>query len=176
MKPSNWKDIAELIGIAAIVASLIFVGMQMRQEQEIAIIDALSLRVVTAAEVSNLISDNRDVWVQAISGEELSESDEAVVESVLDIVENHYTNLFVRYSRIGPFSPNSAVRDFAFGLYQYPILRAIYERKRTYDQLRDDTFAEFERENLFRIRVDRQLAELDDQEVPPSPVRPYTFW
>ena len=36
MKPTTWKDIAELIGIAAIVASLLFVGLQMQQQQEIA--------------------------------------------------------------------------------------------------------------------------------------------
>ena len=30
---TNWKDIAELIGIAAIVASLVFVGLQMRQDR-----------------------------------------------------------------------------------------------------------------------------------------------
>lgn len=37
MPTRNWKDIAELIGIAAIVASLMFVGLQMQQSQEIAI-------------------------------------------------------------------------------------------------------------------------------------------
>ena len=37
MKSTGWKDIAELFGIAAIVASLIFVGLQMKQFQEIAI-------------------------------------------------------------------------------------------------------------------------------------------
>ena len=37
MKTTSWKDIAELIGIAAIVASLIFVGLQLKQSQEIAI-------------------------------------------------------------------------------------------------------------------------------------------
>jgi len=37
MPSTNWKDIAELIGIGAIVASLIFVGLQMQQSQEIAI-------------------------------------------------------------------------------------------------------------------------------------------
>ena len=36
MATNNWKDTAELIGIAAIVASLIFVGLQMRQTQVIA--------------------------------------------------------------------------------------------------------------------------------------------
>jgi hypothetical protein len=36
MKISNWKVVAELIGIAAIVASLIFVGLEMRQQQVLA--------------------------------------------------------------------------------------------------------------------------------------------
>lgn len=39
MKNTDWKGIAEIIGIAAIVASLIFVGLQMRQAQEIAVAD-----------------------------------------------------------------------------------------------------------------------------------------
>ena len=33
MKNTDWKDVAELIGILAIVASLVFVGMQMRQDR-----------------------------------------------------------------------------------------------------------------------------------------------
>ena len=36
MRKTDWKDIAELIGIAAIVASLVFVGLQMRQDHVIA--------------------------------------------------------------------------------------------------------------------------------------------
>ena len=33
MKNTNWKDVAELTGIVAIVASLVFVGMQMQQDR-----------------------------------------------------------------------------------------------------------------------------------------------
>ena len=36
MQSTNWKDIAELVGIAAIVASLVFVGLQMRQDRVVA--------------------------------------------------------------------------------------------------------------------------------------------
>ncbi len=36
MKSTNWKDVAELVGIAAIVASLVFVGLQMRQDHVLA--------------------------------------------------------------------------------------------------------------------------------------------
>ena len=54
MKKSDWKDTAELIGIAAIVASLIFVGMQMKQSQDIALSQASQAR--TAIAIDTLIS------------------------------------------------------------------------------------------------------------------------
>lgn len=37
MTQTSWKDVAELTGIAAIVASLVFVGLEMRQSQDIAV-------------------------------------------------------------------------------------------------------------------------------------------
>ncbi len=48
MAKSNWKDIAEIIGIAAIVASLIFVGLQMKQSHEIALADQYQSRAEAA--------------------------------------------------------------------------------------------------------------------------------
>jgi len=37
MQNPKWKDVIELVGIAAIVASLLFVGLEMRQSQQIAL-------------------------------------------------------------------------------------------------------------------------------------------
>jgi len=37
MPSRNWKDIAGMLGIGAIVASLIFVGLQLQQSREIAV-------------------------------------------------------------------------------------------------------------------------------------------
>ena len=37
MRFTEWKEIAELIGLVAIVASLVFVGLQLKQSQEIAL-------------------------------------------------------------------------------------------------------------------------------------------
>ena len=44
MKQYDWKSIAELVGIAAVVASLIFVGLQLEQSQEIAIAEQYQSR------------------------------------------------------------------------------------------------------------------------------------
>jgi len=50
LKAANWKTIAEFVGMAAIVASLIFVGLQMKQAQEIAIATQYQERANTAIE------------------------------------------------------------------------------------------------------------------------------
>jgi hypothetical protein len=50
LKAENWKTIAEFVGIAAIVASLIFVGLQMKQAQEIAIAAQYQERANTSIE------------------------------------------------------------------------------------------------------------------------------
>ena len=56
----NWKDIAELVGIAAIVASLVFVGLQMRQSHEIALSEAHQQRAAMTSEAFFALSENDD--------------------------------------------------------------------------------------------------------------------
>ena len=53
MNHTKWKDIAELIGITAIVASLIFVGLELRQAYQIAITAEYQERVSTVVDIYN---------------------------------------------------------------------------------------------------------------------------
>ncbi len=59
MDSANWKGIAELIGVAAIVAPLISVGIRVKQTQEIAVSAAYQSRAgfydVTLDRVNSLI-------------------------------------------------------------------------------------------------------------------------
>jgi hypothetical protein len=50
LKPFNWRDTTEIIGFIAIVASLVFVGMQLQQSQDIAIASQYQERASTAVE------------------------------------------------------------------------------------------------------------------------------
>lgn len=61
-KPS-WKDIAEFVGIGAIVASLIFVGLELQQQQEIALAAQYQERLRTGFDYFLGISE-RQVWQQ----------------------------------------------------------------------------------------------------------------
>ena len=60
MKPTAWKDIAELVGIIAIVASLIFVGLQLKQSQDIALAVSFQSRTATLAEAFSARAANRE--------------------------------------------------------------------------------------------------------------------
>ena len=78
MRTTNWKDIAELVGIAAIVASLIFVGLQMKQTQALALAEAEGTQQTLDNSALDAINQYAKIWSKGVSGVELNES-EAIV-------------------------------------------------------------------------------------------------
>ena len=60
MPERNWKDFAELVGMAAIVASLIFVGYQLKQDRDIAIAEAFQARAFASAEHVRALAANEN--------------------------------------------------------------------------------------------------------------------
>ena len=87
MPSRNWKDIAELIGIGAIVASLIFVGLQMQQSQEIAIGAQYQERVNAAVEnyMSQIQSDQAlTIWGQRLIDAASSSSYPIVIKNLIE--------------------------------------------------------------------------------------------
>lgn len=66
MKPFNWRDITEIVGFISIVGGLIFVGLQLRQSQEIAIANQYQERASTAVEYySSQMQNERAIIGQA---------------------------------------------------------------------------------------------------------------
>ena len=74
---SNWtsKDIAEIIGITAIVLSLVFVGLQMKQSQEIAIAETYQQEISATYAGGSLAAANAEAVAKANRGAELSEAE-----------------------------------------------------------------------------------------------------
>ena len=75
MGNSNWKDTLELVGIAAIVASLVFVGLQLRQEQEIAIVDTYGELSQSGVELIFKIGEQSEIWKKGLDGEHLTDEE-----------------------------------------------------------------------------------------------------
>ena len=84
----NWKDAAEVLGIAAIVASLIFVGMELHQAQQIALVQQYQDRTDSTRGFILELSD-RPIWQQRLANrlrrgwdaEQLSAEDRELLEA-----------------------------------------------------------------------------------------------
>ena len=72
MDSAKLNDWMQVIGIFALVASLIFVGFQVKQTDDIATDDLFDSIIVNTTELSSLIAENADVWARGCLGEELS--------------------------------------------------------------------------------------------------------
>ena len=76
MKKANWKDIAELIGILAIVASLVSVAFQLRQTQLALISSTYQARAFDAIAEGHYIADSEyllPILVKTDHGENFDE-------------------------------------------------------------------------------------------------------
>ena len=101
MPHKSWKDILELIGLAAIVGSLIFVGLQMRQTHEIALATLYQMRSDAAREVRVASLDpsrSHAAIDKALSGEQLTDSDIREIGRLVDLALNHFENSHYLYT------------------------------------------------------------------------------
>ena len=89
MKNSSWKDYAEIFGIAAIVASLIFVGLQMRQDRVIAVADVQASLLESYVEIRSDINQNAEVWYKGLAGGQLSDTDAIIFSNLAASLRRH---------------------------------------------------------------------------------------
>jgi len=126
----KFNEIAELVGIAAIVASLIFVGMEMRQSQKIALADIEASFVSASVEIGSLISANSDVWARGIADEDLNDSDAAIFESILVALSDRNWSLQYQMRLLNNHeNADGVVHEFAAYLHRRPGLRRAWAER-----------------------------------------------
>jgi hypothetical protein len=141
MKVNSWKDTAELIGISAILVTLVFVGMQLKQAEAIANNELHSSMLNNWVEANNAISAYADIWVRGNAGEELEPAEAAIyLGQVVNVNNLVYSN--VEISRIlGLDYAEQELSDFASFLYENPGAKRVWrdreERFKKYRALGD---------------------------------------
>ena len=123
----SWKETAELVGIGAVVASLVFVALQIRQSQDIAIAETRATRQASLVELNNGIAEHADTWAKGISGEPLSPAEQVVFERLVNNLHYQYWTSFDRTRRFGQETSLAlTVADFAMFLYDNPGARRVW--------------------------------------------------
>lgn len=126
----NTKDILELVGIAAIVASLAFVGIQLRQSQNIAIAEGYAWFFSTRIEVANSIKEDINTWMKGSSGDNLTEEESAIFAILVNQVNEYSVMHYLVTAEIeGDEAAEFGVINFALFLYQNPGARTVWAKR-----------------------------------------------
>jgi len=129
LKFERWKEFFEAIGFIAIVASLVFVGMELRQSRAIAISEGNLANAQIQIERNNAISEYSIVWTKGNSGEPLAEHEAAIFEN---LVRNQAIHSFMEYARLGQVEFDDAAEtvtaQFAIFLFQNPGARNVWQQ------------------------------------------------
>lgn len=161
MKKSNWKDTAELIGIVAIVASLIFVGYQLQLDRRIATAQLETSNFEARYAINQLISDNADIWLRANDGEELTREEALIFSNIVDSAVGRAFATAQSFDELGSSIRDINIENFAIWLYQYPAVRKIaVEGRETRRRLRN-SIRDTGEGNFFWPILLRKLDELD---------------
>ena len=132
MKSRNWKVIAEFIGITAIVASLVFVGVQLRQEQKIALVEVFEASESSAAVIDIAISEYADIWLKSKNSETLSEAESIIVNRLVATLYRRVRAQTAMRRYLG--LPSAAeIKYFAIELHENPGARRIWEEQANRD-------------------------------------------
>ncbi len=163
MKFKEWNEIAELIGIAAIVGSLIFVGLQMKQAQDIANAERRMMVVDAQIELRNAINNFAEVWAKGSANDDL-EGHEAVI--FRNIVANLNDFAFARSAAaryLGSLAgEQGAIADFALILHENPGARDMFKfLEGEYVRIAPDLAPAHDPPEAWMDTVESALAKLD---------------
>ena len=126
----EWKAIAESIAMMAIVLSLVFVGLQLKQSQVIARNEIDGLFLENRIEAVGQINDHVNVWVRGLAAEKLSVDDAAVFENLLININD--ITFFTALNHFNLGSNEDArinIDDFAIFLHRNPGARRAWKAR-----------------------------------------------
>ena len=126
MKTEN-IHIVEIMGITALVLSLVFVGYELRLSRAIARSEAFVMLTDITIALRDLQTAHTDVWLRGCIGEELSEIDKAIFAKVFQAFE---TLLFGSWQRanigITGAPPEIFSRKLALNRYRFAGIDAMW--------------------------------------------------
>lgn len=171
------KDIVEFVGAVAILASLVFVGVQLRQSQSIAVAEGFATVFSTQIEVGNSIKEHVNIWRRGTSNGELSEDESAIFAILVNQVNESKVMGFLYMGEIeGYEAAEFQVKEFAAFLYQNPGAREVWNNRENslikYRTLLSDGGAY---SSSWTNRVHNRL-EILDREKPPLVNKPFVDW
>jgi len=162
MKSRDWKCIAELVGISAIIASLIFVGLELSQSRDAVLSETSASHLSTRVELNNFIGEHPEIWVKGNSGSSLSDADYSVYYKIIESTHWRFWNSWRHSLRFDVDIPRElTVADFAGFLHRNPGALETWKKYIEHRETARKLLVSNYDENRFNSAVFADLARLD---------------
>jgi hypothetical protein len=121
MNSDKVNDWLQIVGMFGIIASLIFVGVQVRQTQAIGEGESAIQFFGATVAGRQLFIDNIDVWIKGCAGEEMSVAEEAQFAHMFRgyALGSYFAWMSARHN-ILELDPKDVVYPFAANVHRYP--------------------------------------------------------
>ena len=170
MRNASWKYVVEIVGIAAIVGSLIFVGFQLRQSEQIGISDAVANRNERENALRMQIIENAAVWHKACIGELLEPDERHVAATIFDTYSDNLLSAWIT-SRGGLLTSDLIQRRIlnraALQLWAFPGLEKLRQARTDITELMGNSAQDGNVAGLF-LGINNRLTELNESGVQPD--------
>ena len=161
MKSPDWKETAELIGLFAILASLIIVVMELQQQEKLLDLDMRNSMVSSTVAVHEQIIDHADIWVRGNAGEDLNATEFEIYQRMFISFNDNFFQTYSIFQELYPEEKEQVLSQYAGFLSRNPgAYRVWIDRER---QLNADRTAVNPRETItsdWIELIDRTIATI----------------
>ena len=166
MDSKKLNDWLQIVGLFGVIASLVFVGVQVRQTQVIAEGESAMLSIDATVATRQMLIDNINVWMKGCAGETMSPSEEAAfVQLLRTYLQVNFFAWLAATHNILDYNPDDFVYISAATFHRYPALARAVESWREWSELGMSRNLEAGRE--FERAVEARMAEL--RKIDPDP-------
>ncbi len=162
MKPTELNDWLQVVGLFGVIASLIFVGLQLKQDRRIALAEVMSAASESSKYWAELVNDNADVWTKGLHGDELSDVETHRFNALADAFFLRWQAAWTRAHQLEPALKTRFAREAATHIHQNPGLRR-YWRARSAAQTTVDIDALDAGPASWSAAVDKQLSAIESE-------------
>lgn len=156
MSSYRLRDWLEIIGILAVVASLVFVGLEVRQSSEVAAEEAFAGDLANMIALDNMVVEHSEIWMRGCNGEDLSATDQVIFSRIYNSVQfTHFMRWARSHQGVKVINTTLTIDNMAMNLYRNPGLMDEWNRHwELRRQLTDESDL-----HTWRELVNRRVAE-----------------
>ncbi len=122
------NDWMQVIGLFGVLGGLIFVGMQLRLDRQVAVADRVSQTQVAVMYWAELVNEHPEIWAKGRAGDQLSDLEAIQFEALADAWEINHWSAWIKSQQLGLTAPERFVRETAVEIYTHPGLMAYWRR------------------------------------------------